>query len=75
MWYGVVAPAGTPPEIVSHLNAEIIKALEVPAVRERILNTGAVVSVAPSDKFGEQIRSETAKWTKLVRELKLTATQ
>lgn len=75
VWYGVVAPAGTPAEIVSRLNTEIAKALEVPAVRERIVNTGAVVSYAPTDKFNEQIRAETTKWTKLVKELKLEATQ
>lgn len=75
VWYGIVAPAGTPAEIVNRLNAEIAKALEVPAVRERILNTGAVVSYAPPDKFNEQIRNETAKWTKLVKDLKLEATQ
>ncbi|MBK8324662.1 MAG: hypothetical protein IPL06_18710 [Betaproteobacteria bacterium] len=68
VWYGVVAPAGTPAEIVSRLNTEIAKALEVPAVRERIVNTGAVVSYAPTDKFNEQIRAETTKWTKLVKE-------
>ena len=75
VWYGIVAPAGTPAEIVNRLNAEIAKALEVPAVRERIVNTGAVVSYAPPEKFNEQIRAETAKWTKLVKDLKLEATQ
>lgn len=75
VWYGVVVPAGVPQDIVDRLNSEITKALEVPAVRERIASTGAIVSVAPPDKFGAQVRSETAKWTKMVKALDLKATQ
>lgn len=75
VWYGVVAPAGVPAEIVARLNQEITAALQVPEVRQRIADTGALISVAPPDKFAAQIRAETEKWGKLVRELKLTATQ
>ena len=75
VWYGVVAPAGTPKEIVNRLHAEIAKALEDPGVRQRILDTGAMVSMAPPDKFAAQIHSETAKWSKMVKELDLKATQ
>ena len=75
VWYGVVAPVGVSREIVNRLHAEIAKALQDPAVREKISNTGAVVSMAPPDQFAAQIRSETAKWGKLVKELNLKATQ
>lgn len=75
VWYGVVAPAGVPREIVNRLHGEIAKALEDPSVRQRILDTGALVSMAPPDKFAAQIRSETAKWSKMVKDLDLKATQ
>lgn len=75
VWYGVVAPAGVPQDVVQRLHGEIVKALDLPAVREKISNTGAVVSVAPPDKFAQQVRDETAKWGKMVRELNLKATQ
>jgi tripartite-type tricarboxylate transporter receptor subunit TctC len=75
VWYGVVAPAGVPAEVVKRLHTEIAKALELPEVREKISNTGAVVSTAPPEKFAAQVRDETAKWGKMVRDLDLKATQ
>jgi tripartite-type tricarboxylate transporter receptor subunit TctC len=75
VWYGVVAPAGLPADIVARLHEEIAKALENPQVRARITGTGAEVSMAPPAEFGAQIRAETEKWTKLVRALKLRAEQ
>ncbi len=75
VWYGVVAPAGVPAEIVARLNQEITAALQVPEVRQRISDTGALISVAPPEQFATQVKAESEKWGKLVRELKLTATQ
>jgi tripartite-type tricarboxylate transporter receptor subunit TctC len=75
VWYGVVAPAGTPKDVVNRLHTEIARALEDPALRQRIVDTGALVSMAPPDKFAAQIRSETAKWSKMVKDLDLKATQ
>jgi tripartite-type tricarboxylate transporter receptor subunit TctC len=74
VWYGVVAPSGTAPEIVAKLNDQIQTALKSPEVQDRIMKTGAQVSVASSDKFAEMIRAETGKWTALVKELGLKAT-
>ncbi len=75
VWYGVVAPAGVSPEIVARLHSEIVKALELPAVRDKIANTGAIVSMAPPAQFAAQVRDETEKWGKMVRSLDLKATQ
>ena len=75
VWYGVVVPAGTPEPIVTRLHTEIARALDVPAVREKIAATGAIVSIAPPEKFSQQVKSETVKWTKMVKDLKLTAVQ
>ena len=51
------------------------KHAELPAVREKISNTGAIVSMAPPEKFALQVREETVKWGKMVRDLDLKATQ
>ena len=71
VWYGMVAPAGTPPQAIAVLNRAVLKALETPEVKERIARTGAVVSPSTPAEFGSQIVRETDKWGKLVRELKL----
>jgi len=67
-WFGYLAPAGTPREIIDRLNAEIAKALESPEVRERLAPGG--LSELPGgtpERFGELIRSEIAKWSTVVK--------
>ena len=66
-WYGVLAPAGTPHEIVMRLNAEIVGALKLPDVRQLMLAQGAEpVSESPG-QFAAVIRAEIAKWGEVVR--------
>jgi tripartite-type tricarboxylate transporter receptor subunit TctC len=67
-WFGFVAPAGTPPEIVKTLNAAIVAALADPAVAERIRLLGAVPMPGTSEDFARFIRSEHEKWAKVVAE-------
>lgn len=66
-WYGVVAPAGTPREIVQRLSREIWAALNAPDIKERL--TGLGVEAAPStpEEFGAFIRKESVQLAKLVR--------
>jgi tripartite-type tricarboxylate transporter receptor subunit TctC len=67
-WCGVFVTGGTPPEIVSRLNAELVKALAMPEVKKRLLEFGLdAVSNSP-DAFAAYIRSETAKWARVVKE-------
>ena len=70
-WYGLLGPAGLPREIASRLQAETFKALEVAEVRERIVRTGAEVVIASGEEFAAQIRGDSARYEKLVRELGL----
>jgi len=68
-WFGYLAPAGTPREIIDRLNAEIAKALESPDVRERLAPGG--LSELPGgtpERFGDLIKTEIAKWSKVVKE-------
>ena len=67
-WQGVVAPRGTPAEIVRRLNAEINKTLAMAEVRERILSQGNEIGGGTPEEFGGLIRAEHAKWGKLVRD-------
>ena len=65
-WFGVLAPAGTPPEIVARLNAAITGALNDPATKERIVAVGAEPAPMTPEKFPAFIRSETEKWSAVV---------
>jgi tripartite-type tricarboxylate transporter receptor subunit TctC len=67
-WSGIVAPAGTPKEIVARLNAEIEKALRRADTIEKLAADGSVPLGGPSQKFADYLRSEHAKWGKVIRE-------
>ena len=65
---GVLAPARTPREIVAKLNAEIVRILGLPDVRERLFAMGAEPVASTAEQFREFIRSEIAKWAKVVKD-------
>ena len=67
-WFGLVAPAGTPSEIVDTLNAAFVKALSDPAAIEKIRVLGAEPAPSSSEAFAKFIQSESAKWGKLIAE-------
>ena len=67
-WFGVLAPAGTPPEIVNKLNAEIAKWLASPGAKEKLANVGANIAGGAPEDFARHIQAETAKWAKVVKE-------
>ena len=67
-WQGLVAAANTPPDIVARLNAEVIKTLAIPEIRERLASQGADPRPMTSAQFGEFLKAETAKWIALVKE-------
>ena len=67
-WAGVLAPARTPPEIVGKLNAALVAVLNDPDVRAKLKQTGVTPSPGTAEQFGEYLRAETARYTKLIRE-------
>jgi tripartite-type tricarboxylate transporter receptor subunit TctC len=67
-WYGVLAPANTPPAIVSQLNAAIVKALKEPELREALSREGGEVLGGTPAQFAELLKSEQVKWAKVVRD-------
>jgi len=68
---GLLAPANTPTAIVNRLNRDLARGLNRPDVKERFLNTGAEVAGGTPDAFSEKIRSDIAKFTKLVKEARI----
>ena len=67
-WFGLLMPAGTPPEIVSRLQAETAKVLRVPEVRDRLQAMGIEIVGSTPAEFAAFMREESAKWDRIVRE-------
>ena len=67
-WFGVLAPAGTPPAIIARLNAEGVKWLATPEAKEKMQNLGANAAGGTPDDFAAHIRAETVKWARVVKE-------
>jgi tripartite-type tricarboxylate transporter receptor subunit TctC len=67
-WYGILIPAGTPPPVISTWNAYIVKALRSPDVAERIAREGADIIASSPGQFGAFLRTEIAKWAKVIRD-------
>jgi tripartite-type tricarboxylate transporter receptor subunit TctC len=67
-WQGVVAPARTPPEVVSRLNAEINRAARLPEVASRVTADGAEMLGGPAAAFGEYIKAEITRFGQVIRE-------
>jgi tripartite-type tricarboxylate transporter receptor subunit TctC len=66
-WQGVFAPAGTPPEIVKRLNAEIVKILNMPEVREKLGGLGAEIVANSPEEFSALVKAEVVKWADVVK--------
>ncbi|WP_373378592.1 Bug family tripartite tricarboxylate transporter substrate binding protein [Cupriavidus nantongensis] len=67
-WFGILAPAGTPPDVIQRIQQEVAKALGAPAVRERLQAQGAEPIGNTPEQFAAFIRAETAKWAKVVKD-------
>jgi tripartite-type tricarboxylate transporter receptor subunit TctC len=63
IWYGLLAPAGTPAPIVDKIYAESEKFLSMPATRKKLADVGVIVSTQKPDEFSAFIRSEITRWT------------
>jgi tripartite-type tricarboxylate transporter receptor subunit TctC len=65
-WYGVLAPRGTPPAIVTRLNSELIRALGTPAMKERFTRLAVDAVGSTPDAFAKRMRDELARWAKVI---------
>jgi tripartite-type tricarboxylate transporter receptor subunit TctC len=66
-WLGVVAPAGTPPDIVNKLNAAFRDSLAPPETRTRLANLGAEIKIGTPAEFGKLLADELAQWTAVAK--------
>ena len=72
-WLGVVAPAGTPREIINKLNAAFRDALAQPEARTRLANLGAEIKIGTPEEFGKMLADELAQWTGVVNAANIKA--
>ena len=66
-WFGLLAPAGTPPDIVNRIQHEVAKALNAPAIKEKLLAQGAIPSGNTPAEFAKHIDAEHKKWAQVVK--------
>jgi tripartite-type tricarboxylate transporter receptor subunit TctC len=66
-WYGLMAPARAPREIVTRLNGAVVKAVQLPDVREKLIAQGAEPIIMTPEEMGAFVRAEIAKWGKVAK--------
>jgi tripartite-type tricarboxylate transporter receptor subunit TctC len=68
-WFGLVAPAGTPADVIQKLHRGVVQALEDPAIRKRFTDDGGIpLPSASPEEFAGFIRAEAAKWAKVIKD-------
>ena len=66
VWYGLLAPAGTPREVIARLNAEVVKAMARAEIRARFLEAGSDPASSTPEEFSRMIRADLAKWKQVI---------
>ena len=66
-WFGLIAPAGTPKEVIAQLNRVVVEGLKSPEVAERFAQIGAEPLYDTPEQFGAYIREDTARWAKVIK--------
>jgi tripartite-type tricarboxylate transporter receptor subunit TctC len=72
LWFGTMAPRGTPQPIIDRINGAINKALQDPAIKKSLERDGMAPSGGTPQKFGERIRKDYERWSKVVKEANIT---
>lgn len=72
-WFGFVAPAKTPRSVVQRLNAAVVQSVRMPELQERLGNQGAELIGSTPEAFGAYLKSEQAKWAKVIRQAGIKA--
>src|SRR5205814_2177765 len=67
-WYGLLAPAKAPSAVVAKINDAVVRALNDPEVRQKLVRSGAVPAPTSPEEFSKLLESELDKWGKIVRE-------
>jgi tripartite-type tricarboxylate transporter receptor subunit TctC len=72
-WYGILAPAGTPKPIVTRLNAELVKIMHAPEMKDRLATMATDPVTSTPEEFADYIKREIVKWAEVVRQAGLKA--
>ncbi|HEY4985322.1 MAG TPA: tripartite tricarboxylate transporter substrate binding protein [Bradyrhizobium sp.] len=72
-WYGLFAPAKTPPEIIARLNASAAAAVQAQSFRKLSVNEGLILVAAPSSEFDRYVHDEMARWRKVIEDAGIKA--
>lgn len=67
-WFGLVAPAGTPADIIKKLNADVVKIQSEPEVREQLEKMGAEVTPMTPEQFGTFVKADSDKWARVIKQ-------
>jgi tripartite-type tricarboxylate transporter receptor subunit TctC len=67
-WYGMIAPAATPPDIIAQLNRITIEAMSDPSVKEKLADQGLTLAPQTPQQFRDYIATETQKWAKVIKD-------
>jgi tripartite-type tricarboxylate transporter receptor subunit TctC len=73
VWFGILAPAGTPKEIVARLNTEMVKIMRSPEITDRFNKAGVDVVASSSEEFSAFLKGEVARWAKVVQDANIKA--
>lgn len=71
LWYSILAPTGTPKEVLNRLSAEIARTLEAPEIRDRLVGQGFEVSYLNAEQMAELVRRDLARWQKSIKDIGL----
>jgi tripartite-type tricarboxylate transporter receptor subunit TctC len=66
-WFALFAPGATPKEIVSRIRDDLAAVLQIPEVRQRLLDIGGTPSGEPTDEFAGRVKNEIAKWQNVAK--------
>ena len=72
-WYGLLAPAATPRALVERINRDVVRVLQLPDVRDRLMSEAFDVPADTPEQFAAHIRADVVKWTKVVKEAGIKA--
>ena len=73
--FGVLAPAKTPKPIIDRLNSELVKILQKPDVKEKMLQQGVIAAHTTPEQAAERIRAEIAMWAKVIKDANIKASE
>lgn len=73
LWYGILAPSATPPNLVGRLNAEIVKAMHSPDLKKRLVDGGVEPITSTPEEFAAFIKAETPRYAKIVKDANIPA--